>query len=238
MQFQRVVGATLVTLAIGAACYGSQVGTMYACYACSNTGNTVIDSYLATGSGGPAVASDGLLFEFVNTSANPITGGVFSVSNASPNDSFSLPTIAPNGTFILVPGITSDGNSHPSGGLFALTGVMDTSDGAGGLSDSSIWSFTAMDNGLAVTSGNFTSGQPNLILPFRDDPSAGSISFIGDGPSGDAGCSNCYYGPIATLSTPNPVSGTPEPAAPGLLLAGLGVLAWFGRRASRLTPSR
>jgi phage tail protein X len=214
----------------------NQIGTVYVCYACTGTGNSTIDAALTAN---PGVASDGILFAFINTSGFAITGGVFSVSNASPNDSFTLPTIAAGATFILMPGITSDSGTHPSGGLFFNTGsAQDTSDGVGGLTDNSIFKFTGTDNSLAVTSttfgtstgtpGTFTPGDPGLDLPYRSPVSAGSsISFIGDGPSGDGGCNNCYYGEVATLNT---VSGVPEPASPTLLILGLGTVCWMGRR--------
>lgn len=216
---------------------GAQVGQILVCYACQNTGNAAVDAALAAT---PGVASDAILFAFVNSSSSPITGGVFSVTNASPNDSFSLPTIAANSTFILIPGVTSDGATHPSGGLFAPTGIMDTSDGAGGLSDSSIFRFTGVDNGLAVTSttagtstaipGTFTPGDPGLFRTFRDTGATGQTSFIGLGPNGDTGCINCYFGVVATLNTPG-VSGVPEPATSALFIVGLGVIGWVGRRA-------
>ena len=72
------------------------------------------------------VASDGLLFAFVNTSASAITGGIFSVSNSSPVDSFVVPALAAGGTYILIPGVTNDSGVHPAGGLFGATGVKDT----------------------------------------------------------------------------------------------------------------
>jgi hypothetical protein len=200
------------------------VGQIYACYACQNTGNAAIDAALTAN---PGVAGDGILFAFVNTSAFAITGGVFSVNNATPNDSFNLPTIAANSTFILIPGITSDSpHTHTSGGLFDVTGVKDTSDGSGGVSDASIFAFTGLDNGLATSSltagastaipGTFTPGDPGLFHPYRDNPLNGSTSFVGLGPNGDGGCNNCYFGLVATLDTPSTAT-VPEPTTVGFL---------------------
>ena len=114
----------------------------------------------------------------------------------------------------------------------ALTGAMDTSEGAGGVNDSSIFRFTGLWTGAAVTSitagtntpdGTFTPGDPGLIKPFRDAPTGSSrISFVGDGPSGDGGCSNCYFGLVATLAA-TPVTGVPEPST--LLLFGSALVA-------------
>jgi hypothetical protein len=202
----------------------AQIGEIFVCYACQNTGNSAIDAALANN---PGVAGDGILFAFDNTSSSSITGGILSVTGASPNDSFALPTIAANSEFILIPGVTSDGRSHPSGGLFGLTGVMDTSDGAGGLSDSSVFSFSGMWTGLPVVSntagtdpanGTFIPGDPGLIRPYRDVPTNGRTSFIGDGPNGDGGCNNCYFGAVAILDAATPTSGVPEPST--LLLLG------------------
>src|ERR1700676_923167 len=161
--------SALVAVCVAARVQAATIGNVYVCYACQNTGDPAIDAALAAHSD---VASDGILFAFKNTSGSAITGGVFSLSGTSPGDSFALPTIAAGGEFILMPGITSDAGSHPSGGLFSLSGAMDTSDGAGGVSDSSIFKFTGISTALAVTSitagtgpanGTFTSGDPGLI---------------------------------------------------------------------------
>ena len=220
----------LVAVSVSAPMHAAVIGDIYVCYACQDTGDPTIDAALANN---PGVASDGILFAFKNTSGSAITGGVFSVNGASPNDSFTLPTLAAGSEFILMPGITSDAGSHPSGGLFAHTGsTMDTSDGDGGVTDASIFMFTGLSNLLAVSSitagtgpanGTFTSGDPGLIKPYRDNPTGPSrISFLGLGPSGDGGCSNCYFGLVATLDTPN-VSGVPEPST--LLLFGSALIA-------------
>jgi hypothetical protein len=219
----------------------SQIGIVTVCYACQNNGDVAVDAALAAN---PGVASDGILFDFDNTSAFAITGGIFSVSGTSPADSFALPTIPAHTEFILIPGVTSDGNTHPSGGLFALAGVMDTSDGSGGITDSSVFKFTGISNGLAVTSitdgtstaiaGTFTPADPGLFLPWRA-PTGGSTSFVGDGPNGDGGCTNCYFSAVATLDTPN-VTGVPEPQGGLLMLTGLGLVigaSIVGRRAAR-----
>jgi hypothetical protein len=220
----------LAAVCVNVPMHAAVIGDIYVCYACQNTGDAAIDAALANN---PGVASDGILFAFKNTSSSAITGGVFSLSGASPNDSFTLPTLAAGSEFILMPGITSDGGSHTTGGLFAHTGsAMDTSDGDGGVSDSSIFSFTGISNALAVSSitagmgpanGAFTSGDPGLIKPYRDNPTGSErISFLGLGPSGDGGCSNCYFGLVATLDTPN-ASGVPEPST--LLLFGSALIA-------------
>lgn len=229
------LGFVLLSGAILPCANASQIGQILVCYACQNTGDPIIDAALTAN---PGVASDAILFAFKNTSAFAITGGVFSVSGTSPSDSFGLPNIPAGSEFILIPGITSDAGSHPSGGLFANVGVQDTSDGAGGVNDSSIFKFTGTSNGLAVTSltagsstaiaGTFTPGDPGLFKPWIS-PSGGSTSFVGDGPSGDPGCTNCYFGLVATLNTPT-VSATPEPGSFSLFWIGLGAASLIVRR--------
>src|ERR1700676_5188471 len=164
--------SALVAVCVAARVQAATIGNVYVCYACQNTGDPAIDAALAAHSD---VASDGILFAFKNTSGSAITGGVFSLSGTSPGDSFALPTIAAGGEFILMPGITSDSGSHPASGLFFHSGgAMDTSDGAGNVSDISVFSFTGISTALAVTSitagpgpanGTFTSGDPGLIKP-------------------------------------------------------------------------
>jgi len=210
----RSMGATaLLTLCAMAPLPADPIGQILVCYACQNTGDAAIDTALAAN---PDVAYDGILFAFKNTSGFAITGGVLSVKGTTPSDSFLLPAIPAGGEFILIPGITSDGANHPSGGLFELTGAMDTSDGGGGVDDTSIFQFTGTANGSAVTSvtagtnapdGTFTPGDPGLIMPWRDS-GGGKTSFVGDGPDGDGGCSNCYFGLVASLNTSAAATGS------------------------------
>jgi hypothetical protein len=64
-------------------------------------------------------------------------------------------------------------------------------------------------------------------ISWRDNPN-GSTSFIGDGPFGDGGCNNCYFGEIALLSVPS-VSGVLEPSTWAMMLlgfAGVGFMAY------------
>jgi hypothetical protein len=207
------------------------VGEILACYACTTaTGNAAIDAALAAN---PTVAVDGILFAIVNTSNTDITGATFSVSGPTLTDSFALPTIAANSTFILMPGLTNDGGVHTVGGLFEHVGfTQDTSDGEGNVNDTSAFSLTGLSGLLAVTSGIFHPGDAALILPYRDNPNA-STSFVGDGPNGDGGCNDCYFGQIATLSVPDVVGATPLPGALPLFASGLGALGLLGRRLKR-----
>ena len=201
------------------------VGGIYACYACQNSGDPSIDAVLAAH---PDVAYDGLLFEFKNTSNVAIAGGTFSLSAGSYTDSYAVGTIAANSDVIILPGLSNDGGVHPAGSLFAAVGyTMDTSDGQGAVNDSSAFAFTGLQGLLAVTSGSFTPSQS--YLPYRDNP-AYSTSFVGQGPNGDGGCNNCYFGQVATLSVPNPVSGTPEPGSWALMIGGFGLVGTAVRR--------
>ena len=227
----------VVDLVAGGAHAATQVGQIFVCYACNTTGNASIDAALAAN---PSVASDGILFAFVNSSGSSITGGTFSVSNASPDDSVTIPTIASGGTYILLPGLTNDGGVHPSGGLFANTGfTQDTSDGEGGVTDASIFKFVGLQGALSVTSqtagastaiaGTFTAGDPGLFQPYRDNPANGQTSFLGLGPNGDGPCSNCYFNEVATLDVSS-VGTVPEPAAWSMMLLGFGLLGSILRR--------
>jgi len=203
------------------------VVNIFACYACQNSGNAAIDAALVAS---PSVSADGLLFAFVNTSSSAITGATFSVRNAAVNDSFSIGTIGVGATAILTPGLSNDGASHPAGGLFAHTGfTMDTSDGDGGVADASIFSFTGLFNISAVASGNILPGDPSLIRTYRDVGATGKTSFIGFGPDGDGGCTNCYFGPIGAGAA-DVTAPVPEPETYALMLAGLGVLGLASRR--------
>ena len=229
-------GALALTISVPAMAGTTKIGDILACYACNTTGNPAVDAALAAH---PEVAGDGLLFAFVNTSSQAITNGTFSVSNSNPSDSFSLPTIAANSTYIFIPGETADAALHPAGGLFGTTGAMDTSDGAGGVTDASIFRLIATQGMKSVTLttagtstaivGTFTAADPGLFQPYRDNPSY-STSFLGNGPNGDGGCSNCYFHEVATLNIPSASGTVPEPASWALMLAGFGVVGGVMRR--------
>jgi hypothetical protein len=204
------------------------VGDILACYACQNTGNPLVDAALTAN---PTVATDGLLLAFVNNSGSAISDAFFYVSNGTYVDSIDIGTIAANSTFIFMPGISSDGGLHFSSSLFFHSGfTMDTSDGAGGVSDGTNFVFIGSQGPLAVSSGIFTPA--DSFRPYRDNP-AFSTSFVGQGPNGDVGCNNCYFGEIALLSVPD-VGAVPEPSTWAMMLlgfAGLGFMAY--RRKSK-----
>lgn len=201
------------------------VGDIQACYSCQDTGNAAIDAALAANN---SVAVDGLLLAFINTSGSAITNATFSVNTGSYSDTFSIGTIAANSTFIFLPGLSDDGGVHPAGSLFAHTGAtMDTSDGDGSVNGNSAFSFSGLENGLAVTSGSFTPLSVGT-QPYRDNPNAGNTDFIGVDGTGDPGCDNCFYGTLANLSTPN-VGAVPEPSTWAMMLlgfCGLGFMAY------------
>jgi PEP-CTERM motif len=180
----------------------ASVGNIYVCYNCSGpAGNNF-------GFG----VQDGPIFEINNTSGSAITNAVLTANG----DPFAIGTIVAGGSFFIEPGITNDGNSGHT--FFSVTGsgILDTSD-SGPNSDTTPFSFTGM-LGLVPLSVTFTPGDthgPSL------DGTIPQINFLGGGPNSDGACNNCFYGQVATLSTPTSV--TPEPSS--VLLFGTGLLA-------------
>src|ERR1700735_3359943 len=81
-----------------------QIGDILVCYACDGSGTdpSGVAAIDAAVTANPAL-SDGILFDFQNTSGSAITGGVFSVGGpgTSHADSFALPAIAAGSSFIL-----------------------------------------------------------------------------------------------------------------------------------------
>jgi hypothetical protein len=224
LSVSALAALSAATFGAGSAAKADVVGDILACYACQNTGNAAIDAALTAN---PSVASDGLLLAFVNTSGSAITGASFSAGT----DSYNLGTVAANSTLIILPGISNDGGTHVSGSLFEFVNhTQDTSDNQGSVSDATVFSFTGLQGALSVTSGTFTPA--DSYLPYRDNP-AFQTSFVGQGPNGDGGCSNCYFGEIAVLSIPS-VSGVPEPSTWAMMIlgfAGVGFMAY--RRKSK-----
>jgi hypothetical protein len=181
------------------------VGNIQVCYNCSSPGNNF-------GFG----VQDGPIFVINNTSASAITGATLTIGVGGGNataDTFNIGTIAAGGQFLLELGVTSDGGSGHT--FFATgSGIRDTSD-VGPSSDTVPFTFSGLQG--VVVSATFTPGdstQPSL------DGSIGSMNFLGGGPQSDGPCNNCFFGTVATLTTP--AAATPEPAS--LLLLGTGLL--------------
>ena len=224
MNILKLVAAAILSASLTPAAFAASQIDIFACYACQNSGVPSIDAALASN---PSVATDGLLFAFVNTGPTSVTNAVFSVSNASPNDQYNIGTIGGNSTVIVMPGLSNDGGAHS--GLFTYTGTtVDTSDGQGGVSDTSIFSFTGLLGAQILNSGNITPGNPALIQTWRDPGATGKTSFLGNGPNGDWYCYNCYFGQIGTASIPA-ASVTPIPAAIWMVGSALVGLIGFGR---------
>ena len=64
MRIPYLVVFTIMLTLISAPLQAGQVGTIFVCYACANTGNSAIDTALANN---PATSADGILFAFFNT---------------------------------------------------------------------------------------------------------------------------------------------------------------------------
>ena len=229
MSLKSIAAAALASVAVFApAASSAQSLDIFACYACQNSGNAAIDASLLAN---PSVPSDGLLFAFVNNTGFAISNAMFSVTSANPVDSFNIGSIAAGATFIMLPGLSNDSGAHATGGLFSSIGsTADTSDGAGGVNDASVFTFSGLAGGSALNSGSIIPGTPSLIRTWRDLGATGQTSFLGLGPNGDGGCTNCYFSRIGSASIADSVAPVPEPETYALLLAGIGFLGWQSRR--------
>lgn len=169
---------------------------------------------------------DGPAFVFNNTSGSAITDGVFTIgaNTATPANSFLVGTIAAGSDFLVIPGVTNDG--QPGHTFFdVIGGVLDTSN-SGPADDSTPFMFTGLLNGQAVDTGVFT---PGTTSKPSGDTTISQINFLGGGPQSDGPCNDCYDPSIvATINTASPA--VPEPAAFALLALGVLPLFAFVRR--------
>jgi hypothetical protein len=75
--------------------FAGVVGYLKVCYLCTNNFNSL-------------GVTDGPVFLIENTGGSPITNGVFTLGG----DSFHVGTIAASGSFMIEPGVTSDGDAR------------------------------------------------------------------------------------------------------------------------------
>lgn len=159
---------------------------------------------------GDGAPIDGPVFVFVNTSSTPITNALFSVSDAasSVQDSFTIGTLGPNQTFILVPGVTDDGQNHGSNNFFTVTGTPNDTSDNGPSDNAARFTFTGQQGGTQIQSVDvcgivgapvFT---PACTQGASNDGAVPNINFLGGPGDNDGPCNNCF-GPqiVALLNT-------------------------------------
>ena len=156
----------------------AQVAKISACYyatSCAYAGSGVVD---------------GVAFRIANTSTSTLKNVTITLlANATlgvPDDTYSVGAIAAGANSVVIPGLSNDGASHPTGGIFTYIGApLDESDNYAN-ADNLIFRFRATVNGLVirkyVTVGK-SAGPSN-------DGSVGHLNFLG-GPSGDP-CADCF----------------------------------------------
>jgi len=198
-------------LASSAYCNSIVVGDIQVCYNCAAGQNF----------GGLPVL-DGPVFAIFNTSASAIDNAVFTADG----DSFQIGTIAAGGSFVIEPGVTSDGGSGHT--FFNVTGsILDTSD-SGPNADSTPFSFIGTQGLLTASTGLFTPGDTKGP---SNDGTIAQINFLGGGPQSDGACNDCF-GPKIVATITIPTSTVPEPSSLVMLGVMLAGLAW--RRAASI----
>jgi hypothetical protein len=172
--------------------------------------------------GSPVGVIDGPAFLIENTSGADITSVVFTVES----DSLRVGTIAAHSSIVVIPGLSTDGQTH-AGFFKNLGAALDTSD-SGPNGDGVQFQLTGLQGAVGVDSGVFT---PGATAGPSNDGTISHINFLGGGsPDTDVACNNCFGPKVVAELVLQP--GVPEPSAWILLSVGM-VLAWSGRRLQR-----
>ena len=205
MQKSRVLrAATIAAVAVAAglglasvAAAQTTVGTITLCYyapACGYTQKI-----------GLAPPVDAPAFRITNTSAHPITHGVFTI-NRNRNleitkDRFMIGRIAPGKSAIIVPGYSNDGSTrHPPGAFFSYSGSPRDTSEDGPNANATSFIFTGAIGTSTVTSGTIRAG---ATAGPANDGTVDHLNFLGGPSDADPPCNDCF-GPkqIGTLTVP------------------------------------
>jgi acid phosphatase len=169
------------------------VGDIKVCYYCSN-------------SFGLSPTLDGPAFIIENPSGTAITNGVLTLGPTGGSDFFFVGTIPAGSHFIVLPGITNDGQTGHS--FFAVTGTIRDTSEYGPNADNTQFEFTGLQGSLNVDSGVFT---PTTSKRPSNDGLVPLMNFLGGPGNNDGPCNDCY-GPavVATLTATAPTVHAPS----------------------------
>jgi hypothetical protein len=139
---------------------------------------------------------DGPAFQITNTGTAPMTSVKLKIlANASlgvKEDIFTIGTISPGNSFVVIPGLSNDGKKRKSSLFFYYSGsALDTSD-SGPNANAITFEVNGIVNGKGVTTGDMEAG--TTVGP-SNDKTVSAINFLGGPGNADGPCNDCV-GPI------------------------------------------